>query len=170
MVANVFKESQKFNQPLLWVIILTTYIPLHIFSIRDLFIEYSKGGNWWSSEIFIAALIGLVLLNLLLVLFLFLTLETQIDNAGIQFRYPPVLNSWRKIPWKEVQAIDVSTYSPWEYGGWGIRLSWRGWAYNVRGNKGIMIKKKNGKRILIGTQKAIEAKQAIENQMREERD
>src|SRR5690606_22871725 len=105
----------------------------------------------------------------LVLLFLFLRLETRIGRHGVQFRYPPVINSWRKIPYQEIQSIEVVRYSPWAYGGWGIRYSWHGWAYNVRGNKGIVIKKKNGQQILIGTQKMMEAKEAIEYQMREER-
>ena len=40
----------------------------------------------------------------------------------------------------------------------------------LRGNKAIMIKNKNGKRILIGIQKMMDAKAVIENQMREEKD
>jgi hypothetical protein len=57
------------------------------------------------------------------------------------------------IPWSDIDQIYVREYSPLaEYGGWGIRYSRNGRAYNVRGNKGIQISKKNGKRILLGTQ------------------
>jgi hypothetical protein len=41
----------------------------------------------------------------------------------------------------------------WEYGGWGIRYSWNGIAYNTKGNMGLQIVMNTGKRILIGTQK-----------------
>lgn len=166
----MFKETQKFSQPLLWIIILSTYIPVHIWGIKDLINEYSKGSGWWTSETFIAGLIGLVLLNLLMLLFLFFRLETHIDQAGVQFRYPPIINSWRRIPLQDIQSIQVSRYSPWLYGGWGIRLSWHGWAYNVSGNQGIIIKKKNGKRLLIGTQRPEQAQEAVHQLMREERD
>lgn len=170
MVDIPFKETQKFNQPLLWVILLSTYVPVHIWGTKDIINEYSKGNNWWTSETLIAALIGLALLNLLVVLFLLLRLETQIDRHGVQFQYPPVINSWRKIPYQEIQSIEVVRYSPWAYGGWGIRYSWHGWAYNVRGNKGIKIKKKNGKQLLIGTQKSLEAQKAINQLVREEKE
>lgn len=170
MVNKIFEESQRFNQPWVWVIIFGTYIPVHIWSVRDIMTEHSKGGDWWTSQTLIAAIIGLVVLNLLLVFFYLSKLQTRVDGTGIQFRYPPIINSWRKISLKEIQSVQVIKYSPWAYGGWGIKYSWNGWAYNVRGNKGIMIKKKNGKQILIGTQKMMDAKAVIENQMREEKD
>ena len=169
MTQVVFKESQKFNQPLLWGIILSAYLLTHVMGIRDIVGELAEGDNWWASEAFIAAFIGLVLLNLLVVLFLLLRLETRIDRHGVYFRYPPVITSWRKIPYVEIQSIEVVRYSPWAYGGWGIRYNWHGWAYNVRGNKGIMIKKKNGKQLLIGTQKSLEAQETINQLMREEK-
>lgn len=42
-------------------------------------------------------------------------------------------------------------------GGWGIRLWTKyGTVYNVSGNKGLFIKLKNGKTMVIGTQKSQE--------------
>ena len=49
-----------------------------------------------------------------------------------------------------------------EYGGWGIRCSLkRGKAYNVSGNKGVQLVFKNGKQLLIGSQKAEALEEAI---------
>ena len=165
----IYKESQRFNQPLLWVTLLSVYIPFHVWGIRKLLNESSKGNVLLESETVQAAVIGIVLLNFLVVLFLFIKLETKIDASGIHFRYFPIINSWREMLWKDILSVEIIQYSPWAYGGWGIRYSWLGWAYNVRGNKGIMIKKKNGRRILIGTQKMMDAKDAIESLMRQEK-
>lgn len=170
MASVVFEERQRFGQLWIWVIIVGTYITVHIWGIKDLIAEYSKSDNWWTNETFVGALIGVVLLNLLVLLFLLFKLETRIDRNGVQYRYTPFINSWRKIPFREIQSIQVIHYSPWAYGGWGIRYSWHGWAYNVSGNKGIMIKRKNGKQLLIGTRKSNEAQEAINQLMREERD
>ena len=50
----------------------------------------------------------------------------------------------------EAHAI---TYSPLkDYGGWGIRYGRKGKAYNVSGNKGVMLSMKDGKAIMIGSQ------------------
>ncbi|MHC4338483.1 MAG: hypothetical protein ACYSTG_11155 [Planctomycetota bacterium] len=62
------------------------------------------------------------------------------------------------------------TYKPIrEYGGWGIRYSFRkgiGRAYNMSGNKGVQLVFKNGKKLLIGSQKPDELAQAINSIMK----
>jgi len=58
----------------------------------------------------------------------------------------------------------VRKYSPiGEYGGWGYRVAGKrsGVAYNISGNMGIQIELKNGKKILLGTRKPEEAKEAL---------
>ena len=63
-----------------------------------------------------------------------------------------------------MDQVHVRTYSPViEYGGWGMRYGRNGTAFNVRGNVGIQIVKKDGKRILIGTQLEKDAMKALEN-------
>jgi hypothetical protein len=68
------------------------------------------------------------------------------------------------MKWNEVQQCYIREYSPiFEYGGWGWRYSFsNGRAYNVSGKIGLQIVLKNGKRILIGTQKANKLKEYIE--------
>jgi len=165
MSRAVFKESQKFNHPLLWIAIGIAWLLVNIPAIQDLLNEYSMGNNLWNSGRGSAALVGIVVTNLVVILFLLMKLETRIDASGIQFRYPPMVNSWRKIPINDIHSIRVIRYFPWAYGGWGIRLSWHGWAYNVKGNKGIMIKRKSGKQLLIGTQSSQQVQQAVNNLM-----
>ena len=48
-----------------------------------------------------------------------------------------------------------------EYVGWGLRYGVRSKAYSVGGNTGIEILLRNGKRIIIGTQRAEEAKKMV---------
>ncbi|HLW20733.1 MAG TPA: hypothetical protein VKX33_10430 [Cyclobacteriaceae bacterium] len=165
MSRAVFKESQKFNHPLLWIAIGIAWLLVNIPAIQDLLNEYSMGNNLWNSGRGSAALVGIVVTNLVVILFLLMKLETRIDASGIQFRYPPMVNSWRKIPINDIHSIRVIRYFPWAYGGWGIRLSWHGWAYNVKGNKGIMFKRKSGKQLLIGTQSSQQVQQAVNNLM-----
>ena len=59
---------------------------------------------------------------------------------------------------------EARTYRPLlEYGGWGIRYApfGKGWAYNVHGSQGVQLELTNGKRILIGSQRAEELARAI---------
>ena len=88
-----------------------------------------------------------------LVLMAMLKLRTRIDDEGVHFRMHVVHWKEQTIPWSEIEQIYVREYSPIaEYGGWGIRYGAQGRAYNVRGKFGIQIVKKNGKRVLLGTQ------------------
>ena len=136
-----FTEEQHFDQIWLWAILgielLVVMIPLIL-----------TGQAWWSSIIaFLAIALSMALLGSL-------SLRTRIDEEGIHFKMK--LFHWRErtIPWDDIEQIHVRKYSPLkEYGGWGMRYGRQGWAYNVRGNYGIQILKKNGKRILIGTQR-----------------
>jgi hypothetical protein len=66
------------------------------------------------------------------------------------------------IPVQDIVEYEPRTYRPiLEYGGWGIRFGPRGWAYNVSGNRGVQLRLRDGKRILIGSQKADELARAI---------
>ena len=153
MVQSVFKENQRFNQPWLWILLVVSVVLF----LLGLVYGYSKEENpdGWGVAC------GLIAMILIVGLFLRLRLETRIDQYSIQFRYPPFINQWRKIDREIIQSAHIGKYSPWTYGGWGIRYSWNGWAYNVRGNTGIIIKKKNGRQLLIGTQQPLKAKEAI---------
>ncbi len=136
-----FEEVQHFDQIWLWAImgiqLLIVMIPLIL-----------TGQEWWSIIVaFLAVVLGMALLGSL-------SLRTRMDEEGVHFKMK--LFHWRErtIPWDEIEQIHVREYSPVrEYGGWGIKYGRSGWAYNVRGSHGIQILKKNGKRILIGTQR-----------------
>lgn len=87
-----------------------------------------------------------------------LKLRTRMDSEGVHYRMSVFHWSERTIPWDEIDQIYVRKYSPVsEYGGWGIKRGPKGLAINVKGNYGIQVIKKNGKRILLGTQQPDEA-------------
>lgn len=97
-------------------------------------------------------------------LFYFLRLKTEIDERGIHFQFLPFQFSKKTILWNDMENCHVRTYNAIkEFGGWGYRTSFGrgGKAYNVKGDKGIQIVLKTGKKILIGTQKEADAKEVI---------
>ena len=62
-----------------------------------------------------------------------------------------------------MKQYEVRTYRPIrEYGGYGIRYSSKGKAYNVSGDRGVQIELLNGERLLIGSQRADELWRAIQ--------
>ncbi len=137
----VYEEEQPFDQLWLWGILgfelIAVMIPLIL-----------TGQSWWSIVLMAGAMV------MTMALLGSLKLYTRIDNSGIHFRMKPFHWKERMIAWDEIDQVHVRKYSPiLEYGGWGIRYGRNGKAFNVRGNYGIQIIKKDGKKILLGTQK-----------------
>jgi hypothetical protein len=82
-------------------------------------------------------------------------LETEIDAHGITYRFFPIQRSLKFITWDDIDSAEVRRYRPLlEYGGWGLRHSFRnGKAYNIKGKDGLQLVMKDGKKILLGTQR-----------------
>jgi hypothetical protein len=145
----VFEEVQPFNQVWLWALmggeILLVLLPLVL-------LKMSLPIILWAA---LCMLIPLIILGSL-------KLKTRIDHEGVHFQMVPFQWKERSIPWTDIDQVYVRKYSPLrEYGGWGIRLGRNGWAYNVRGNYGIQVVKKNGKQILLGTQQPDEVMHSL---------
>ena len=61
-----------------------------------------------------------------------------------------------------LKKYEVQTYRPIrDYGGWGIRYGRGGKAYNVSGNRGVMLELSDGQKLLIGSQKPDDLANAI---------
>lgn len=146
-----FNEIQKFNQPWIWLIILSTsglVVGLSLF-------EYISGMGF-ENQPFPWGLFLLVALGaaLPIVLMGISKMETEITDQGIKYRLFPFQVKFREIRWDEIKSAEVREYSPMkEFGGWGIRFGFQGRAINVRGNQGLQLTLTSGKKILLGTQK-----------------
>ncbi|WP_445749523.1 hypothetical protein [Polaribacter sp.] len=158
---KVFKEEQRFTQ--LWLIILIIFSSL--VPIGVVISEYQKDENALSIEMLLVII--LVILVPLAIIFLF-KLSTRIDEQGIHYQFFPFHFSDRKISWNEISKAYVRTYDPiGEFGGWGLKggnlfNKSKGKAINVSGDIGIQLELKNGKKLLIGTQKEAEAKSVLQ--------
>jgi hypothetical protein len=134
---------------------------LSILSLREMYSGQSSPG---AKEILSAVLVGFGVPITIVVLFLFLKLETEVRSDSLYVRYYPLHISFRKFSADDLSEIHARQYRPIrEYGGWGIRygLFGKGKAYNVSGNKGVQLVFKDGKRLLIGSQKAEELEEAL---------
>ena len=94
------------------------------------------------------------------VFFLVLGLEVEVSPNAVTIRFTPLFV--RVIDPREIAGVEPLTYRPLvEFGGWGVR-GWGGRvAYNVRGNQGVELTLRDGRRILIGTQRATDLAAAI---------
>lgn len=145
----LFIENQRFNQWWLWVLLaVSSATPIII-----IFKEYSNNtvssNNLWA----------LIIIFLAIILFAVLRMKTVVTKENIQLTQYPFV-------WKTIKLSDIDTMKVINYGfvgGWGIRLWTKyGTVYNVRGNKGLHIRLKNGKQLVIGTQKPQELENVVE--------
>ncbi len=153
---RIFKEEQLFIKSSLMVLIIISLIaPISIITAE----YYSENSNMSTKEFILTILFILVCI---LPIFFF-KLKTRIDEKGIHYQFFPFHFSLRLIKWLDIEKAYVRAYSPIsEYGGWGIKggAIWsksKGKAINISGDVGIQLKLKNGKKLLIGTQKKEDA-------------
>lgn len=93
--------------------------------------------------------------GLVLFLYILLYLRISINGAGIGFQLSPFIR--RAYSWDKIQSAEVIRYSPLlDFGGWGIRYSFRkkAWAYSVRGSWAIRLILKSGRQLYIGLPQA----------------
>jgi hypothetical protein len=147
---KVFKEEQRFRQ--VWLMVLLGFSLLVPVSL--IINEYIKDNTSMTTNEFLGSLIGIIASVLLIFIF---KLSTRIDEKGIHYQFFPFHFSMKTLLWSEITKAEVRTYDPiGEYGGWGLRYSFnkkKGNAVNVSGDIGIQLTLKNGKKLLIGTQK-----------------
>lgn len=164
---KIFKETQQFNQ--WWLIVLMIFVLLT--SFYSIFQEYqnldkSDGGR------IIALIITIIIILIVNIIIFSLKLKTRIDEKGITYQFFPIHLKSKIIAWSDLNKCYVRKYSPIkEYGGWGLRGGWRksnklgirtsGRAYNVKGNNGIQLEFKDGRKLLFGTQELEKAKQVL---------
>jgi len=152
-----FKEQQKFTQWWLWLILIGIAL-IPVYGIyKQMFLGEVFGDKPMSDD----GLIGFaILMFLFLLLFWVFKLTTEINSKEIRIQFFPLTN--KLVEWKDVKSAQVLNYG--FVGGWGIRLFTKyGTAYNTKGNKGLALELKNGKKLLVGTQKMEELSEIVEN-------
>ncbi|GAA4376011.1 hypothetical protein GCM10023186_09410 [Hymenobacter koreensis] len=100
----------------------------------------------------------------LFIAFLLLTLrlEIRLDETGVHYRLAPLHRSWRHKAWAEISRVQVRSYDPLgEYGGWGLKGTSRNRALNIAGSEGLQLELRDGTRLLLGTQRPAELRQAL---------
>ena len=92
--------------------------------------------------------------------FYWMRLIVEVHDQEVSIRYVPLTS--KKISLESIQDVEARTYNPLrEYGGWGIRSRSNRKAYNVSGNQGVELTLKDGRKVMIGSQKAEELALAI---------
>ncbi|MEO6949170.1 MAG: DUF6141 family protein [Ginsengibacter sp.] len=155
----LFSENQRFNQWWLLALTLGVFIFASYALIRQVFLDNPFINNPISNNALIGSWISALIINLL---FFGIRLQTRIKNDGIYIRFFPFMLAYKHYAWDGLSACYVRQYSPLgEFGGWGYRFGAGGKAFNISGNKGLQLKFKNNKRLLIGTQKPLEIESTL---------
>lgn len=152
----LFQEQQRFTQWWLYV----SLVPVVVLEAIMLYREKLPWYEWWPLLISIGVF----------ALILLIRMRTVITDEAITVYYFPLLQKPKVFLWTALDKVYVREYSPLsEYGGWGIK----GWgskygrAYNVKGNKGLQLELKDGKKVLIGTQEPIAIEEVLQNHFKQ---
>lgn len=150
-----FKEVQKYTFWWLWVTLIALAL-IPIYGIYKQLILGEQFGNNPMSDL------GLIIFSIsifaIVLLFLVMALITEIDDEGIRLIFFPFVR--RSVKWSEIKSAEIITYRSM---GRGIISGTKyGTIYNTKGNIGLAIVLKDGKKLCIGTQKTEALKELLE--------
>ncbi|WP_298486843.1 hypothetical protein [uncultured Maribacter sp.] len=157
----LFHEIQKLRQWWIWLIILAAFIFNLYFIIKPLLSsDHASSVNMSFSLIMPYTTWLFILLTLaVVVLLFFMKMTTVITEDKIAIKHMYVVK--KDFLWEDIASAEIITYG---FVGYGKRYSIKhGIVYNMRGNKGLAIKLKNGKKYLIGTQKEENLREVVRN-------
>lgn len=150
---NLYTESQKFRQWWLWLLIVC----LNLFLISLLFKNLIVDPDFISAQQGTSLLYSWIFVLVLSLFFLSFKLDTIVREDGIYVRFFPIHRKQRVYIWQDLDQVYIRKYEALgEYGGWGFRGLGNNRALNVSGKVGLQLVLKDGRRMLIGTQKAKE--------------
>ena len=146
----IYAEEQRFRQ--IWILILVGFIALLAWYSFLLQIVIGEPFGTNPAPDILVILLFVVFGILFPVWFLVMRLEVQVTRTDLRFRMFPLHLHWREFPLATIVRAEAVTYQPIrEYGGWGIRIGMKGWAYNVSGNRGVQITLEGGRSFLLGS-------------------
>ena len=158
---KVFIEEQRFKK---WVILLILALPIlgiliPFFLIKEPLLVVGTE-SFWGISITILTLLSVV------IFIASINLKTKIDEQGVYYQFFPIHFGEKFISWNEIDKCYLKRYnSIKDFGGYGYRIrpfgKMKGKSINVGGNCGIQLELKNGKNLLIGTQKENDVQQVL---------
>ena len=156
---------QGFRQWWLWVLLLVTALGTVGLFGYGIYVQVIQGTPWGDNPMSDGGLIVTAVATTLLTvgmaaLLLSARLITEVHSDGLHIRFFPL--RWKVIPYETIASYQARTYHPIrEYGGWGIRWGREGKAYIVGGNEGLQLLLNDGRKVLVGSQRAQELEAAV---------
>lgn len=172
----LYTEEQKFSNPGLWIFTTAVFTiaiapeAIAIFKVAFLDQQSGKGDESLASMI-VLLLVLLAMFIATIILFRYMKLVIEVRSDGLYYKYPPFILKMTSFRKGEIENFKVRTYKPIrEFSGWGIKYSWTGAgrAITVKGKTGLQLYLKNGKKVLLGTQRGDALLRAMHKMMKEE--
>lgn len=157
----LFHEVQRFRAWLQFAVLVPAFVvvPLFGWGLYEQLVLGKPFGNhpMDDQELIVASVIATAVTLGIALLFYVAQLETTVHRDRVVVRFRPFHLSGRAFGFEEIAEAEARTYRPLiEYGGWGIRYGLSGLAYSVSGYRGVQLTMHDGRRILIGSQRADE--------------
>jgi hypothetical protein len=160
----LYREEQHFRQWWVWLLVIgaaaVSWWPFIAQVIGGTPVGQNPAPDWAVVVIWLFVGIGLPLL------FGLVALVLEVIPDAVIIRYRPFTR--RIIPIDQIERVEPREYNAVkEYGGWGVK----GWsrqkvAYNVSGGRGAELTLSDGRRVMLGSQRADELALVIAGRLR----
>jgi hypothetical protein len=118
-------------------------------------------------DLVMRAVASFVTLLSLFLITTFYRMATELTPSELRVRFGWVPLFGEAVPLRHILGCEAVTYRPLDFGGWGLRGSWRGGgALNARGDRGVRLALDNGKSLIIGSQRPEALAEAIGRALR----
>ncbi|MGB1217376.1 MAG: hypothetical protein ACPG5P_05845 [Saprospiraceae bacterium] len=160
MKGRIYEEKQSYRKWEIIALLSTLIIGLAYCTLETYLQEPSNSGVVILSLILFMGFLGIGLFY-----FSSVRLYTKMNDKGISFSYYPQHYKNQRIKWSEIHSsaiVNTSMAAQWN----GFNVSFNNQtAFSVSGTNGILITKKNGEEIFIGSQRAEEMKSVIDEKI-----
>jgi len=147
--STVFFERQYFTQWWVWLLLLGL-LALPFYGLYVQVIQDRPWGNNPMSDL--GLVVFAISMSGFVYFFKWMRMDTVCDKEGVRVKFRPFVN--KRVRWKEIADARVVDYG---FVGYGIRYGSKyGTVYNVKGRLGLAVTTINGRKFVIGTQRAQE--------------
>lgn len=148
-IANVPPENAKSRDPILYGHSQPGWLTLFVFVASGLLlvsVRWGFGGavGGGSGDFVLMAVSALLIVCMMM----FSSLTIRLTSEELLWYFGPGWPRWR-VPVSAIVSCDT-VRPPWWWG-WGIRLTPRGWMYNVSGRQGVLVRRRDGSSFILGT-------------------
>lgn len=158
----LFFEEERFNQK--WNLFLITpvcvgFILFQFYSLYSQLVWKKPVGSDPLSDTWLIIMSFLVIPLMIFLIWLFSVtkLTVQVDKEKIFIQFYPMIK--REVLISDINSFEIKEFNPViDFGGWGLRYSirWKTTGYIMKGKVGVHIHLKNGKNLLISSERANE--------------